>query len=285
MIVSRLKAALHLLHRKHVPSGTILWIIIILNLLPLAYMVGVSLKPEEMVFRQPLSPISIPITFENYTRVWRLQPILVMLYNSTAVALGVTVGQIFLAILGAYGFSRYRFAFSRILFGLVLVSMMVPFVVTYLPNYLMMARMNLLNTRLGMIIPMLGLGLGFPLFLLRQHFMAFPTAITDAARIDGSNDWQILWRIMVPGCFPAVVAVGVYVLIICWNQYIWPLLVAESINMYTLTVGIVSFTSGEGGAMWGAVMAASTITTLPTMILFLILRQSVIENLSQGALK
>lgn len=263
----------------------IMALIIIINVIPVVYMVGISLKPSYGLFVNPLNPIHIPMTLNNYLEVWSLQPIVSMTVNSLVVAAAVTLGQLFVSVLAAFGFSFYRFALRGGLFGLVLLSMMVPFVVTYLPNYLLMADAGLLDTLPGIILPMLGLGVGLPLFLIRQHFLSFPSAIMDAAKIDGVSDWQMLWRVVLPGTVASVAAVGVYVFVIFWNQYIWPNLVAETEGTYTLMVGVVAFTSGEGGAKWGPVMAISTFATIPTLVLFLALRRAIIENLSEGAIK
>lgn len=260
--------------------------VIVLNLLPFVYMIGISFKPVYAIFDNPVNPFHIPMTAINYLQVWRVLPILRMTLNSVVVAAGVTIGQILLSSMAAFGFSYYRRFYLRdFLFSLVLLSMMVPFVVTYLPNYLLMADLRLLNTLPGIILPMLGLGLGLPLFLIRQHFLGYPREILQAAKIDGANDWQLLWRVVLPGCMASVAAVTVYVFVIFWNQYIWPMLVAETQDVYTLMVGVVEFTSGEGGAMWGSVMAIATFATLPTAAMFLMLRRAVLESLSEGALK
>jgi sn-glycerol 3-phosphate transport system permease protein len=252
-------------------------------LLPLVYQFGLSFKVQSEIFRQPLAPISFPPTLANYQRVLSQLPMLQYLQNTLIFAGGVTVGQILLAIPAAYAFSHYQFRFQKLLFALVLLSLMVPFVVTYLPNYLLLANWRMLNTMPGMIVPMLTSGYG--IFLLRQHFKNFSSSILEAARIDGANSWQVLWRILVPANISAITALAVYLLVNTWNQYIWPLLVGNDPDVYTLTVAVQRYANSEGGSDWGAMMAVSVLATLPTIVIYIFMRKGIIRTFSEGAVK
>ncbi len=250
---------------------------------PMLYQVGLSLKPTQEIFGSALSPLTWPLTLDHYRTVLEKLPFGRYLLNTLVFALGVTLGQTFLALLAAYAFSLYRFPGQGFLFGLVLVSLMIPFVVTYLPNYLLLAKLNLLNTLPGLILPMLAGGYG--IFLFRQHFKSFPRSILEAAQVDGASSWQILWRVLVPANLPAISALAIYLFINAWNQFVWPLLVANRPEVYVLTVAVQRFAGGEGMNNWGAMMAAATLATLPTLLLYLLMRRAILATLIEGAVK
>ncbi len=268
-------------------SRIILIIVSALVLMPLIYLVGISFTDPQRISTNPLLPFTFPPSLENYQAVLRQMDIPRYLLNSVVFAGGVTLGQLALAIPAAFAFAYFNFRFKNLLLGVVILSLMVPFVVTYIPNYLLLAQWRLINTLPGLILPMLGISLGFGIFLLRQHFMSFPREVMEAAMIDGAHSWDILWRVLIPANLSPVVAVGIYVLINTWNQFIWPLLVGGgNPRSYTLTVAVQLFyTSPEGGDYWGAIMAASVLTSLPTVILFLLMRRRVLTTFVDGAIK
>ncbi len=256
-------------------------------LLPLVYMFGISLKPPGAIFENVLSPFSTSLTLENYASVLDTVPMLQYLGNSLAFSLGVAFGQLLLAVPAAYAFSYYQFRFKTLLLALVLISLMVPFVVTYVPNYLLLAQLRLINTLPGMILPMLGVSLGFGIFLLRQHFLSFQKEIMEASMIDGANSWQTLMRVVAPANISAITALLIYILINTWNQFIWPLLIGGGrVESYTLTVGVhMYFVNPEGGSRWGSIMAASMLTALPTLVIYLLMRKGILRTFTEGAVK
>jgi ABC-type glycerol-3-phosphate transport system permease component len=266
------------------------WIFIalsILVLLPILYQIGISFKAPDQIFSTTLLPITIPPSLDNYRTVFEQVDLPRYLVNSLIFALGVTLGQLALAIPAAFSLAFFDFRFKNTLVALLIVSLMVPFVVTYIPNYLLLARWDMINTLHGMILPMLGISLGFGIFLLRQHFRSFPREVMEAAMIDGANSWGILWRVLIPATLSPVVAVGLYVLINTWNQFIWPLLVGGgNPRSYTLTVAVqLYYTSPEGGDYWGAIMAASVLTSLPTLLIFFLMRRRILTTFVDGAVR
>lgn len=268
-------------------SRTILIVVSALVLMPLVYLVGISFKAPQLIFANPILPFTIPPSLENYQAVLTQMDIPRYLLNSIAFAGSVTLGQLALAIPAAFAFAYFNFRFKNLFLGMIIISLMVPFVVTYIPNYLLLAQWRLINTLPGLILPMLGISLGFGIFLLRQHFMSFPREVMEAAMIDGANSWDILWRVLMPANLSPVLAVGIYVLINTWNQFIWPLLVGGgNPRSYTLTVAVqIFYTSPEGGDYWGAIMAASVLTSLPTAIIFILMRRRVLTTFVDGAIK
>ena len=254
----------------------------VLMLLPLAYQFGISLKPAQEAFGN-LNPFPTAPTLEHYQFVLERLPMAQYLLNSVLFALGVTLGQLVLAVPAAYALAHLKPKGSGLVFTLVLLSMMVPFVVTYIPNYLAMAAWGLIGTLPGMILPLLGSG--YAIFLLRQHFASFPPSILEAARVDGATPLQSMIWVLVPANIPALTSLGVYLFIQSWNQFIWPLLVGSRPEAYTLTVGVQRFANGEGGNNWGPMMAAAVLASLPTIIAYLFVRKGIINTFSEGAVK
>lgn len=259
----------------------------IIVLLPLLYLLGISFKPPEAIFENVLSPFATAFTIENYRVVLEKVPIFSYLWNSVVFSFGVSIGQIILAVPAAFAFSFYQFRFKNVLLGFVVISLMVPFVVTYIPNYLLLSQLKLINNIVGLILPMLGVSLGFGIFLLRQHFMSFQKEIIEASMIDGANSLQSLTRVITPANVSAITALFIYILINTWNQFIWPLLIGGGRpEAYTLTVGVqMYFTNPEGGSRWGSVMAASMLTALPTVIIYLLMRKGILRTFTEGAVK
>ncbi len=256
-------------------------------LLPLIYMVGNSLKPAGRTFENVFLPFTTTVTLQNYQNVLKTVPMFQYLWNSVLFSSGVAIGQLLLALPAAFAFSYYEFRLKKTLLALVILSLMVPFVVTYIPNYLLLAELKLVNTVTGLILPMLGISLGFGIFLLRQHFMSFPKEILEAAMIDGAASWQVLLRVVAPANISAITALLIYILINTWNQFIWPLLIGGGRpQAYTLTVGVqMYFINPEAGNRWGAILAASVLAALPTVIIYLIMRKGVLRTFTEGAIK
>lgn len=268
-------------------SRTILLLALLVVVTPLVYLVGLSFKVPEGIFSNPMVPFSWPLDLTNYRNVLRQMDVPKFFLNSLIYAGGVTLGQLLLAIPAAFAFSYYNFRFKNLLMSAVLISLIVPFVVTYVPNYLLLARWGLLNTLPGMIIPMLGISVGFGIFLLRQSFQTFPKEVFDAAHIDGANSWQVLWRVLVPSSWSPIVSVAIYIFIITWNRFIWPLLVGGGDpSSYTMTVAVdIYYANPESGANWGNLMAASVVSTLPIMALYIALRRQILRTFTEGAVK
>ncbi len=264
-------------------ARALLWFAIILVLLPLIYQLGISFKPEQDIFASPLSPISLSPTLEHYRRVFSSVPVGRYALNSLLFATAVTLGQILVSILAAYSLALLRPSGTRLAFGLIVLSLMVPFVVTYLPNYLSLASWGLLNSFAGLCLPMMASGYGA--FLLYGHFSSFPRSILEAAQVDGASRAQTLWRVVVPAHRAPLTALAVTVFIQTWNQYVWPLLVMKRPENYTLTVAVQSFAGGEGMNAWGPMMAVGVLASLPTMALYLLMRRGVLSTFADGAVK
>lgn len=272
----RIKAAATIAH-------IVLFVGLLVILVPLVWVLGSSFKTPNTVLSSTMNPIPSSFSLENYISVFEKTQVPRQMLNSVLFAGGVTLGQLLIAIPAAYAFARYRNRASNALFAALLLTLPIPFVVEYVPNYIFMAKLGWLNTFAALILPQLANV--YALFLLRQHFLAFPKAVIEAARIDGCSELQVLTRIVVPANRGAVAAAAIYVFIMTWNEYVWPLLVAPSGSMQVITVAVANFASSEGGTSWGSIMAASVIASLPTVILYLTLRKQVVSAFLEGALK
>jgi sn-glycerol 3-phosphate transport system permease protein len=267
----------------HLLAHAVLILAVVSTFVPLVWMFGMSLKPPELVFTNPLNPLPLSPTLENYANVFQTANVARQLFNSVVFAGGVTLGQIAIAVPAAYFFSRHDSRAANLLFAAFLLTLPVPFVVFYVPNYILMSRLDLLNTYPGMILPQIASAYG--IFLLRQHFKSFPQSIVDAARIDGAGEWTIIWRIVLPANRAAVFALAVFVFINTWNEFVWPLLIARDPEMHILTVGVAQFASGEGGVQWATIMAAAAIASLPTLLAYLAIRKQILRVILEGAVK
>jgi ABC-type glycerol-3-phosphate transport system permease component len=255
----------------------ILVVAVLVTCVPLAWMLAASLEPAPAVHRHPAVPLPWPVTLANFAGALR------EFLNTALFAVGVTAGQLALALPAGYALARRPFPGAGLLLAGVLASLPVPFVALYLPNYVLVARLGLVDTYVGMIVPQLASG--YSVFLLRQHFSTLPQSMFDAARLDGAGEWQLLWRIAVPASRPAVAALAVLLLITSWNEYIWPSLVAPDPALRVLAVGVTQFQGSEGVTRWGPTMAAATLASLPTALAYLAFRRHVLAIVMQGAVK
>lgn len=261
----------------------LLAISIVITVAPLVWMIGLSFKSNQEMYTHFLRPVPVDPTLEQYRYVTETYNMLRQGMNSVIFSAGVTIGQVVVAILAGFAFARYSFRGARLIFGLFIVTLPIPFVVYYVPNYLLMSELGWLNTYQGMILPQVASAYG--IFLLRQHFLAFPKEIMEAARVDGASDWRILWTIIVPTMRAAIAALSIYVFISTWNEYVWPFLVANQPDMHILTVGLASLSSGEAGRSWGAIMAAASLAAIPVVILYVLIRKQLLAMFVEGAVK
>ncbi|MEL6407250.1 MAG: carbohydrate ABC transporter permease [Chloroflexota bacterium] len=237
------------------------------------------------VTRSELIPITrIAFTFENYETAWTSQPFARYFLNSI-IQTGIIVAfQLLFSILAAYAFSILQFPGRDLMFYLILGSLMVPFQLTFIPNFILVSELGLANTYAGLTIPFLASAFG--VFLLRQFFLSLPPELHDAARIDGASNWLYLWQIVVPLSKGAISAFGIFAFLGAWSQYLWPLVITNEQSMRTIQIGIRFFLfDQERGADWGGIMATAVIALLPTLIIFLIAQRQLVRGIAMTGLK
>ncbi|HLZ29183.1 MAG TPA: carbohydrate ABC transporter permease [Chloroflexota bacterium] len=232
-------------------------------LVPFVIMLLTAFKPDNEVFNRAWLPSRL--AWENFARAFTFFPFARFLFNTMVVAVGGTALHLIASCLAAYAFARLRFRGRDALFLLYLGTLMVPQQVTIVPLFLMMRDVGWVDTFWALILPGAFHALG--VFLLRQFFMTIPRELEESAFIDGASRLRILGQIIVPLSKPALATLALFTFIREWNSFLWPLIVTTSPEMRTLSVGLTLFT-GQYGTEWNLLMAAATVTLLPTLVLF-----------------
>ncbi|MDX2139302.1 MAG: carbohydrate ABC transporter permease [Chloroflexota bacterium] len=266
--------------RPPLTSHMILIALSILSIFPIYWMVISSFKPVNEIFTPSLFPTAP--TLENYVRVFDTLPMNVLMANTILVAVMQTGFQLITSILAAYALARWKFPGSGVIYTLFALTWLVPFQATMIPNYVLLTQLNLRNTALGIIIP--NIGSAFAILLLAQSFRSFPRELIESAQLDGATSWGILWRIIFPNLRPVVASLGILLFINSWNEYFWPLLVSSRMDSSTLQIGLQMFMAGEV-SLWGPVMAAATLTSLPIFLLYVVLQRQIIDSFVKSGLR
>ncbi len=232
---------------------------------PFLVMLLVSLFPAE-AFLSRSFPLE-EITLNNYVETFRVVPFARYYLNSAIVAVSTTVLQILIASLAAFAFARLRFWGRETLFMLYLATLMIPFLVTMIPNFLIIRKLGWYNTYLALIVPTLFSV--FSTFLLRQYYRGIPLDFDEAARMDGASSFRIWWQIIMPLSGPVIAALSIFVFQASWNDFLWPLIVTASDEMRTIPIGLASF-QGQYSTAWNLLMAGSVIALLPILIIYIL---------------
>jgi multiple sugar transport system permease protein len=255
----------------------------VVMMVPYLWMVTLSLKPPELAYKAPYL-IPTRLEWDNYRDAWQSASFsFERFYLNTAImTAGITVGQLFLLSLAAYAFARLRFPGREALFLLILGTFAIPFQVTLLPSYLIIKRLDWLDTYQALIVPRLVSAFG--IFLLRQYYLSIPTELDDAAMIDGCTRLGVWRRIIVPLSGPALATLGIFAFLFAWNDFMWPLVVTNDPNMRTVQLGLAMF-RGRYGTQWTILMAGTVTATIPAIIVFLAGQRWFIASIAQSGLK
>jgi multiple sugar transport system permease protein len=252
-------------------------------LLPMVWMLATSFKlpPEIAVWPPHLLP-RVP-TLANYRGLFQAVPFPRFFGNSVFISVVATVSVVITSMIAGAVFAKYRFPGRTLLFMLVLATAIVPFEGYMIPLYIELVRLHWINTYQGIILPTVIMSFG--IFLIRQHVAsAIPDELMEAARVDGGSEWWIFRRVLIPLSGNAMAAVGIFAFIQAWAAFIWPLLVANTPQLFNLEVGLTAF-QFRFSTDYGKLMAGSTLSTLPMLIVFLLLRRRIIENMALTGLK
>lgn len=253
-------------------------------LAPILWMLSTSLKtlPEVLVF----PPLWLPSTlhWDNYSKALTFLPFGLYARNTLIISLSILVGEMLTNSFVAYGFARLRAPGRSVLFILVLSTMMVPYPVIMIPQYILFKNLGWIDTFLPLIVPP-WFGSAFLIFLLRQFYMTVPREMDDAAEIDGCSYFGIWRRIMLPLAKPALASVAIFSFTYNWNDYLAPLIYLNSMNNYTLSLGLASFTGRYGTTPWNLLMAASLVTVLPCVLLFFFAQKYFIQGIVVSGVK
>ncbi len=252
--------------------------------LPFLYMLCLSFMNDEQIFSGSISFLPSPFTVENYEYTFKNANILKYFYNSMFVALVMTIGQVIIASMAGYAFSRFSFKFKEILFFLIIISMMIPPQVNIVPLFFIMKQFQWIDTYFALIVP--GLFGGFGVFMMRQWFNSMPLDIEASAKIDGCSSFKIFYEIALPLALPAVITLAIFTFITAWNSFMWPLIVTNSEAIRTLPLGLADFKgSFREITDWGALASYSVICSVPAIIVFLLGRKYFINDILNGGIK
>lgn len=253
-----------------------------LTLAPFIWMVSASFMHDGHASVFPPRFLPDEFTLTQYETLFSRLDVSRNLLNSFMLSVIVTVVSLVFNSMAGFAFAKYRFAGKDAIFKLLLSSMVIPAQVTMLPLFLMLKEFGFMNTYMAIIIP--GLANVFGIFLIRQYVMAIPDSLIESARIDGATDFQIYYKIIVPLAAPVMVTLAIFTFMGTWNDFLWPLIVLNDSDMYTLPVALANL-MGEHTKDPELMMAGSVITILPVMLIFLVLQKYYIKGIMMGSVK
>jgi multiple sugar transport system permease protein len=232
----------------------------------------------------PLTPILVPaFRLDNFQRLLGgTKYYLNWMLNSLIVCLLITGWHVIFDTMAGYAFAKRRFPGRTVLFWLILSTLMIPIHVTLIPLYIITRNLGLVDSLWGVILP--GTATVFGIFLMRQYIQTLPTELEEAARMDGCGEFRVFWSIILPLCKPAVAALAIFTFVRFWNDFLWPLIVLNKPQNYTLTVGVANL-QGEFMTDWGVIFSGAALAALPMIIFFLAFQKYFLEGVRMGALK
>jgi len=249
---------------------------------PFFWMFVTAVKPVEEVFAYP--PLLWPseLRLENFAESMRGNNFGVFFKNSSIVTVIATIITVFINLLAGYAFAKFKFKGKEFFFMIVLSTLMIPIQVTMIPNYIIVSRLKLLNTYAGLILPTCAEAFG--LFLSRQFISEIPTELIEAARIDGTSEFKIFSKIILPNCRSLLSVLVIFTVMWRWNDFQWPLIILSDSSMYTVQIGL-SMMRGTQYINWNMLMSASLIVTLPVLTVFLIFQKKFIQGIASTGIK
>ena len=269
--------------------------------MPIIIAILTSFKSVTDINSNPYSIFPRTWTLENYATAWNANPFGRYLINSTIQSGVIVLCQVLFSVLAAFAFSFLDFPGRNVIFYIILASLMVPFQLTFIPNFIFVSQLPdrciaLLgesasicnhigaNTYVGLTIPFLASAFG--VFLLRQFFLSLPKDLHDSARIDGASNFRFLWQIVVPLSKGSISALTIFSFLSAWSQYLWPLIITNDQEMRTIQIGIRFFLfDQERGVEWGPLMAGAVIVMLPTLLIFLVAQRQLVKGIAMTGIK
>ena len=255
----------------------------VVSIFPLYWMVTTALKPPTVVMSLPPEWIPTSVSLNNFREAFANSPVARWTFNSLLMALSVTAFQLLFATMAGYGFAKKRFPGRELLFWIYVSSMMIPGFALIIPLFTLMTRFALVNSYLGLIAP--GLSAPFGVFLMRQFIQTLPTELIEAATIDGCSELGVFKNIILPLSKPGLAVLGIFVFMGQWNAFFWPMIVINSAQMMSLTVGFALLANRELRVNYGALMAAGTYMALAQVIVFFSFQRYFVQGITVGGIK
>jgi ABC-type glycerol-3-phosphate transport system permease component len=270
--------------RRRVKPGEVLvlavaLVVAVVLVYPTAWVFFASFKTQETLFSGEFADY----TLANYVRLFR-SGFGVHIVNSLVISLTAVLISTFVSVIAAYVFSRTRFPGKRAVFGAVMLGQTFPWIILVTPVFILFARLGLLNSYTGIVFCYVAVTIPFSVYLLVGYLESVPRSLDEMAIIDGCPPFQVIWRIVFPIMLPGVVATATYAFLLCWSEYLFALAFLTKTELKTMPLALYAF-FGEHTTEWGQVMAASALTTLPTLLLFLPLQRKLTAGLAAGAIK
>jgi sn-glycerol 3-phosphate transport system permease protein len=256
------------------------WLLGALWVLPLVYAVWTAFHPGEYSTRFVLDA---PLTLANFVKAWQAAPFARYFLNTVLLVTMVLAAQLVLVTLAAYAFARFEFPGRNVLFALVLVQLMIMPDVLIVENYRTMAALGLKDTILAIGLPYMASAFG--IFLLRQTFKTVPRELDEAARMEGCSPLQVLWKVYVPLARPVYLAYALVSVSYHWNNFLWPLIITNSVEARPLTVGLQVFSSTDQGIDWSIITAATLLTTAPLLVAFLLFQRQFVQSFMRAGIR
>lgn len=257
--------------------GLLVWI------LPFVWMLLGSFKTQGEILRRPPTFWPEQFTGQNYTTWFAELDFSKYFLNSVIVAVITVLGNLVFCSMVGYALAKMSFFGKRLLFGLVMLTLMVPGVVTFVPLFVQTAKLGLLDTYAALVLPFLTAPVG--VFLMRQFISGIPDELLEAARIDGANEWRLFLRVVLPLCGPALATLAILTFLGSWNNFLWPLVVSQSADLYTLPIALSLYSTGQHSTNYGLLLAGSVLVIAPILLLFVVLQRWFVQGIATTGLK
>ncbi|MET4639814.1 carbohydrate ABC transporter permease [Mycetocola sp. 2940] len=250
---------------------------------PFLWMMLTAFKTLPQLLQDPLSFWPAPWTFTNFVDAWNAAPFGQAYLNSIYIAVLAVVGTLVTASMAGYAFARIKFRGNRILFIIFLATQMIPKQVTLIPFYLLMSNLGWVDSHLALIIPAIMVN-PFAVFLMRQFVLSLPRELEEAALVDGAGRWRTFWSVVLPNLRPGLGALSIIVALDVWNAFLFPLVLLNSSELFTVPLLLASFQGQHGSVNYGLVMAASAVATIPMLVAFVIGQRKIISSMAASGL-
>ncbi len=261
----------------------VLTVLLFIVVLPFVWMILGSFKSQSELLQVPPTWFPENPSLDNFQRLFQRQPFGRFFVNSTVVAVAVTAGNLLFSSMLGYALAHLHFPGKKIMFGAVLGTLMIPGLVTFIPQYVLIVNMGLADTLPALILPFLVQPFG--VFLMRQFFLGLPGDLLEAGRIDGVGEIAIFFRIFLPLATPAFATLGILTFLGSWNNFLWPLVVASSDKTYTLPVALALVATGQNQTDYGLLLAGATLVVMPILAVFLFFQRYFIEGIASTGIK
>ncbi|HEX2417353.1 MAG TPA: carbohydrate ABC transporter permease [Micromonosporaceae bacterium] len=256
---------------------------LVMMIIPFVWMVVSSIKPGLELRAVPPTWWPERFTLGNYRELFTRLDFPRYFTNSAVVAFLVTAGNLGICSATGYALAKLRFPGRRALFVLAVGNVMVPPVVTFVPSFVLVSKLGLVNTYAGLVLPNVALAIN--VFLMRQFMLSIPDELLESARIDGAGEWRIFWQIVLPLSRPALATVGILTFLGSWNNFLWPLVVATTEDRYTLPVALALYSTGQHETDYGLLLAGSVVVVVPVLLVFLVLQRHFVRGIATTGLK